>query len=634
MSLPSNPTSADADPNAPLAQHAPRASWSDMGESEHFVQFYEDDAFLVDSVGAFIGAALGAGDSAIVIATPAHRDALDMRLKAHGFNLAVIKMRVQYIALDAAETLAKFMVDGLPDPTLFNEVVGGAVARTSKGQRNLRAFGEMVALLWAEGNSAAAIRLEELWNELGKIHRFALFCAYPMAGFSATAHGQPLTHICNAHSRVIPAESYNAQVSFDDRLRTITILQHKAAALEAEVAERKNAESGLREEQTKLTMAVGVAGLGVWELDLQTNAFSCSVQCKAHFGLTPDEPLTYIRAFSLIHPDDRERVQNALRMAVDANVDYNIEYRIINPAGRLRWIAAMGRCFRNDKYRMLGVTLDITERKQAAEILEQTVAERTRDLQETIAELESFSYSISHDMRAPLRSMHGFADILMDEYGDLLDNHGRTYLQRITSAAARMDRLIQDVLTFSCAVRSEFDLEPVNLEHLVCGILDCYPNLQPPQADITVEGTLLPVLGNEAALTQCLANLLSNAVKFVPPGTQPRIRVWSELVSGQQPDAQGAPSNPQASWVRLSIQDNGIGIPIEAQEKIFAMFQRLSKTHEGTGIGLAIVKKTAERMGGRVGVTSELDKGSTFWVELRHACSPLHEMPYKVSAQS
>lgn len=594
------------------SQFAPPADWSDVDGAEHFVQFYENDAFLVRSVGAYIGTGLSAGDAAIVIATQAHRDALEEYLQAHGLNLAALHARGQYFPLDAAETLAKFMVDGSPDHDLFVKVIGDRIAQAASGRRGVYAFGEMVALLWAEGNAAAAIRLEELWNDLGKKHSFSLFCAYPMDGFRGASNGQPLMHICKEHARVIPAESYAAQINADERLRTIALLQQKAGSLEMEIAEREHAEAALRKKQTKLDIAVAVAQLGVWELDVDTQSVACSEQCKAHFGLAPDDSLTYDRAFELIHPEDRETVRNALSTAIEAGTDYNTEFRVIDPRGRLRWIASMGRCLHTGDTRMLGTTLDITERKRAAEILEQTVVERTAELQETIAELESFSYSVSHDMRAPLRSMQGYAHILMQECAEQISAECRTYLERITSATGRMDQLIQDVLTFSRVARADFDLEPVSLDALVRGILDSYPNLQAPHAHITVEGRLPPVLGNEAALTQCLSNLLGNAVKFVAPGTRPQVRIWAE----PRVDA-------QTSWVRLAIQDNGIGIPKDAHEKIFEMFQRLSKNYEGTGIGLAIVKKSATRMGGRVGLDSSPGQGSTFWVELRHANSAI-----------
>lgn len=605
---------------------APTASCHDAGCHDHFVQFYERDEFLVDSVSGFIAAGLRAGEAGIVIATAEHRHLLEERLAKLGVDVADLRDSGQYIALDAAETLSRFMREGMPQETLFFNVIGAVVRRAAQGARPVRAFGEMVALLWADGRASAAIRLEELWNELAKTHSFSLFCAYPMSGFRGEGNAQPFLEICKTHSKVIPAESYAAEGGLDERLRTITLLQQKAASLEAEIAERKHAESVARAEQTKLNMAVAAAQLGVWELDLVTNAFTCSEQCKLHFGVCPEEAVTYDRLFELVHPEDRFSVQNAFQRSVSDCSDYTMEFRVVDTGGVVRWISSMGRCFHNGVHRMLGVTLDVTDRMRTAQILEETVAKRTAELQATVGELEAFSYSISHDMRAPLRSMQGFAHILMEECGDKFGPENRDHLERITAAAERMDRLIQDVLTFSRVARTELILEPVNLDHLVRGILECYPNLQPPQTDIAIEGRLPFVIGNAASLTQCLSNLLGNAVKFVACGTQPRVRIRVEAVPAAATAvtraANSAAQMPSASTVRLCIQDNGIGIPREAHEKIFAIFQRLHKQYDGTGIGLAIVKKAAERMGARVGIESEPGKGSTFWLELPRCEKP------------
>lgn len=238
-----------------------------------------------------------------------------------------------------------------------------------------------------------------------------------------------------------------------------------------------------------------------------------------------------------------------------------------------------------------------------AEDLERTVAERTAKLTETVHELESFSYSLSHDMRAPLRAMKGFSQILEADYGQRLGEEGIVLLRKISTAAGRLDQLIKDVLAYSKVVRESVTLRPVSVEQLTRQLIDENPALQPPRAVIEVRAPLLPVLGHEAYLTQVLSNLLYNAVKFVPPGRTPRVSLWTEPVDGR---------------VRLSVQDNGIGIPKEAIPKLFGMFQRLhgSNEYEGTGIGLAIVRKAVERMGGRHGVESEPGRGSTFWIEL------------------
>ena len=226
--------------------HAPRADWTEMNDTDHFVQFYEADGFLLNSLSGFIGKAIKSGDGAIVVATEAHRHGLDELLQANGLDVASARARGGYVSLDAADTLAKFMVDGAPDPRRFNEVVGSVIAGVTDGRSRTSAFGEMVALLWAEGNFTAAIRLEELWNELQKLHSFSLFCAYPMNELGGERFVEPHSSVCSVHSRVIPAESYASVSDLDARLRAIALLQQKATSLEIEVKERRQVEERLR----------------------------------------------------------------------------------------------------------------------------------------------------------------------------------------------------------------------------------------------------------------------------------------------------------------------------------------------------------------------------------------------------
>ncbi|MBA2703567.1 MAG: MEDS domain-containing protein [Blastocatellia bacterium] len=225
---------------------APDSHWSAMSDTDHFVQFYETDGFLLNSLSGFIGSAIKSDDAAIVIATEAHRAGLDELLLANGVDLTGAKTTGQYLSLDAADTLSQFMVDGAPEPKRFKEVLGGIITSVTDGRARVRAFGEMVSLLWAEGNHAGAIRLEELWNELQNAHSFSLFCAYPMNGFAGEQFVASHGDVCTAHSRVIPTESYPGVSDPDARLRAIAQLQQKAKSLEKEIQERARAEEALR----------------------------------------------------------------------------------------------------------------------------------------------------------------------------------------------------------------------------------------------------------------------------------------------------------------------------------------------------------------------------------------------------
>lgn len=261
---------------------------------------------------------------------------------------------------------------------------------------------------------------------------------------------------------------------------------------------------------------------------------------------------------------------------------------------------------------------DITQRKCAEaalqeaqqallrtnEVLEQKVRERTAELQETVSDLEQFSYSIVHDMRAPLRSMNAFSNLVLEDCTGKLDPENVDYLKRIASAARRLDNLIQDVLTYSKVARTEAEASDVNLDHLIDEIVRGYPCFHSDQARIEIVQPLLPVRGNPALLTLCISNLLGNAIKFVAPGTRPEVRISTE-------------ANDNGT-VKLAVRDNGIGIDPRHLNRIWRIFERLHHPHEypGTGIGLSVVKRAAERMNGKVGADSQPGAGSTFWLEL------------------
>jgi two-component system, sensor histidine kinase and response regulator len=244
------------------------------------------------------------------------------------------------------------------------------------------------------------------------------------------------------------------------------------------------------------------------------------------------------------------------------------------------------------------------ELKQANADLERRVLERTAKLEEANKALESFCYTIAHDLRAPLRSIQGFTSMLLSDYGHAYDATGQEYAQRVINSAIQMDRLIQDLLAYGRITQAEFPTEVIPLEMGLKGVLELLSEeIRHRNATVDVEHPLPEVRANSTVLEQVLANLLSNALKFVKEGVRPSIRIWSE-----QKD----------SAVRLHIEDNGIGIDPAYAERIFRLFERLhdSREYPGTGIGLVIVRKGVERMGGTVGVDSALNRGSRFWIEL------------------
>ena len=242
-------------------------------------------------------------------------------------------------------------------------------------------------------------------------------------------------------------------------------------------------------------------------------------------------------------------------------------------------------------------------RKYATE-LEQRVIERTAEIQEVNQELEAFTYSVSHDLRAPLRSIQGFATALLEDYSDRLDGVGIDYAKRLVGSAQQLDQLIQDLLAYSRLTQVEIRRYPVNLSDVISYILEqLQEQIQQRQAQIEVIEPLHTVIANQRILSQIITNILSNALKFVDPNAKPFIRIWTE-----KRDAN----------VRLWIEDHGIGINSEHHERIFRVFERLhgGETYPGTGIGLAIVRRGMERLRGQYGIESQLGSGSRFWIEL------------------
>lgn len=239
--------------------------------------------------------------------------------------------------------------------------------------------------------------------------------------------------------------------------------------------------------------------------------------------------------------------------------------------------------------------------------LETRVQSRTRELEHTNEQLNEFCYSVAHDLRAPLRAQLAFARLLEEEFGPALGEQGRDYARRIAEAASRQGLLVSDLLSHMSLGRAELPLEPVKIPDALDKVLaDLSLEIKKQNAQLNVEALELPILANPSSLHLVLSNLLSNAIKFVRPNVAPVVRLWSE---------------PRDGFVRLWVEDNGVGIEPQYQPKLFGVFQRLHPKldYPGTGMGLAIVKRAIERMGGRAGAESEPDKGSRFWVDFKPA---------------
>jgi PAS domain S-box-containing protein len=267
--------------------------------------------------------------------------------------------------------------------------------------------------------------------------------------------------------------------------------------------------------------------------------------------------------------------------------------------------------------------------------LERKVADRTASLKQIIAELQTFSYTIAHDLRAPIRALKGYCEVLVEDFTDNLPPEAIEIISRLRNSSVEMDALTRDLLEFSKVSRQDLTLGPLDLSQVVSDTIALAgPRMS---ACVAVQHPLHSVIANRTLVGQCVSNLLQNALKFCKPGIEPVVKVWSELVSADsgsretenrqfsrsrysisEPASDADFNSPR---IRLWFEDNGIGISPEAQRKIFGIFERGDRAgeYEGTGIGLAIVSRAMERMGGECGVESVLGKGSRFWLEFRGA---------------
>lgn len=330
------------------------------------------------------------------------------------------------------------------------------------------------------------------------------------------------------------------------------------------------------------------------------------------FTKIPDDSGHHWR--DIVHPDDVQGAVDHWYDCVQSGKPYQAEMRMRDRSGGYRWFLARATPIIDESgqvARWHGTCTDINDLKNAEEEirklnsgLETRVKDRTKKLTETVANLEAFSYTVSHDLRAPLRHLQGYSHILQGKLGPQLDQESRLILERMSTAAYRMDRLIQDILAYSRIMRSEYQLGAHDLDDITSYVIEHYPEVK--TADVRVKRPLGRAIGQESLLTQVISNLLGNAVKFVPKGVSPIVDVWTEKWGDK---------------IRLTIQDNGIGIAQEHQARIFEPFERIesAERYSGTGIGLAIIKKAVEKMGGQVGLESAIGRGSLFWVDLTAA---------------
>lgn len=505
--------------------------------------------------------------------------------------------------------------EGIPVQTIYSRssATNWSVAIGIPRQSLHQAMMLSLVSLAAGVSALFAIGLILAWLMGGRIARSVRALTVP-----ATALGRgevvqaPLVHFKEA------AEVGAALVHAD------ALLHQRAAALHARDAE-------LAQVHTRLRDVVDNAPALIYLKDLSGNFLLVNKTYERLIGAAPSQ--FRITKEGLWKAPQENQPSDADLHVLQSGGGIQFEEKIDTAEGS-KYFAVSKAPLRNHNGELVGIcaaAVDVTSLKIAeAQIrdlvatLEKRVEQRTGELglaneqllqvngqlQEANSQLEAFSYTVAHDLRAPLRGIQGFADILVEDYEDKLDDTGRDYLHRISKAAGRMEQLIDDLLSFSRLARMELVLGAVSLDEVFRQVLaDLDVQIRESHANVEISPNLPSVWANKSACLQVFQNLVSNAIKFSKPNTASRIRAWAETFTVE---------HTESKFVRIWIEDNGIGIPAAQQQRIFKPFERLHGMSEypGSGIGLAIVETAARRMHGRCGLESEINAGSRFWIEL------------------
>ena len=592
--MPADAGAARAESVADLsAELAPTANWRDAEEAQHFVQFYEHDTVLLESVSAFIRNGVESGAAAVVIATHAHLEEIKRQARAQGFDFTTVRERQQLVMLDATDALSKIMDRGLPQRRPFMEIVGSAIADARRRYPRVVVFAELAALLWRDGQHSAALQIEDLWNKFAQRQTFTLFCAYPLQDCGSEAHQIPFEGICASHMRVIPAESYVTLPS-RERLKHISQLQQKAHALERELHRRRSAERSL----ALLAAVVESSDDAIISKTPDGRILSWNAGAIRLFGYRPEEvigkPINVI-----IPPECHQEEQHVLeRLRRGERIEHYETVRVAKDGHHVHVSVTLSPV-RDANGSVIGaskIARDITERRRADEALRE--ADRRKD---------EFLAVLAHELRNPLAPVR-YALAMSKKVGRTGEQQRRAE-EIIDRQVEHMSRLLDDLLDVSRITRGKLELRKswIELASIITAavetarpVLDAKHHvlsLDLPRESVRLEA-------DPVRMAQVFANLLINAAKYTDPGGRIQLRAWRD---GQQ--------------VVVAVSDNGIGISPDMMSRLFTPFFQaspaLERSEGGLGIGLALVRGLVTLHGGTVEASSEgVHRGSEFIVRL------------------
>jgi len=566
----------------PLAHARPGAS------SSHSVQFYEDDAIFLDGLSEFVGSALGSGAACLMIATPAHREGVAERLKSWGINLSVAIQGGRYVCLDAERTLAKFMMDGWPDAERFYGVIEPMLLQAKMGMPRkeipIVAFGEMVALLWAERKCEAAIRLEQLWNELARRHAFTLRCAYSIGCFGQNADDGCFNRVCDEHDHVVPTEGFTSLENEDERLRMVSTLQQKAQTLlavvaerEREIVQRKHVEEKLRRSEEFAQKVVESSVDCIKVLDFEGRLEYMSAPGQKALEIEDFGPFLGRRWVDFWKEEDRPRAEAALAKAQAGGVG-SFQGDCATQSGAQRsWDVKITPALSGEGKveRLIAVSRDITEFKRAQMALMQA---------EKLAATGRLAATIAHEINNPLEAVTNFIYLAKTTEG--IPEEVCRSLEIADRELARVAQIAQQTLGF---YRDNSQHKWVSLSELIAEVVTLYERklrYKGLQTEIEVDAELKLHL-KHGELKQALSNLIANAIDASSEGG----KLWLRARANRNW------TNGLAEGVRITLADNGSGMSPDVRHRIFVPFFT-TKKDVGTGIGLWVTKNLIEQQGG------------------------------------
>jgi PAS domain S-box-containing protein len=608
-----NGSSVEEQSTQPLLAEA--KAWQDRllqkpSTGDHVVQFYEDDEFLVDAVAHFVAAGLAADEPIVIVATEPHREAFVQRLRRNGSDVDVAVASGQMIMLDAKQTLLRFMVDDEPDWNRFRATIAPALERcrgTRSGAR-VRVFGEMVDLLWRAGNRVAAIRLEELWNDLARQQSFTLLCAYAMANFFMPGDLELFDKVRGRHSHVVPGDGAGRSVR----------------SLEAELDQRKQLEGALRDAIRKRAVTAGateeistrnaerfrvlvesVKDYAIFMLDAGGRVTSWNIGAERIKGYRAEEIIG--QHFSRFYPlEDVGKCEMELEVAAREGRFEDEGWRVRKDGTRFWANVVISRMLDSDGG-LIGfakVTRDLSQRRQledervARASLEQVLAEqkKTEQLREQLIGI------VGHDLRSPLSSITTGVAVMLKR--GMLSPPDAKVAARIARSGDRMSNIITQLLDFTRTRLGggiPVDPKPIDLAEICTEVIDEMESAHPDRTLLFAADGDSRGVWDRVRIAQVVSNLITNAIKY-----------------GKRDAAIAVEVGGEDDRVTLSVHNEGPPIAAEFLPTIFEPFRRqhnAAARGEGLGLGLYICREMVRAHGGEISVQSD-GTGTTFTVGL------------------